>query len=158
MQSDLERKIKCSCIFSSPPAPYFAFLRLNLQHMEVPRLGVEWELQLLAYITATATATWDLSLIYNLPHSSWQCQIPGPLGEARHPACLIMNTSQICFCCATMFMCSCIFQVIFFFFWLYLQHMEFPGPGIKPVPQLQTVLQLWRHQILSLLCATRKRL
>ena len=37
----------------------FCFLGPHLQCMEVPRLGVELELQLLAY--TTATATWDLS-------------------------------------------------------------------------------------------------
>ena len=30
------------------------FLGLHLRHMEVPRLGIEWELQLPAYTTATA--------------------------------------------------------------------------------------------------------
>ena len=34
---------------------YFAFLRLHLWHMDVPRLGVESELQLPAYARATAT-------------------------------------------------------------------------------------------------------
>ena len=33
---------------------YFVFLGLHLLHMEVPRLGVESELQLPAYATATA--------------------------------------------------------------------------------------------------------
>ena len=33
---------------------FFVFLRLYLWHMEVPRLGVTSELQLLAYTTATA--------------------------------------------------------------------------------------------------------
>jgi len=33
---------------------FFLLLGLHLQHMEVPRLGVESELQLLAYTTATA--------------------------------------------------------------------------------------------------------
>ena len=33
----------------------FVFLQPHLQHMEVPRLGVESELQLLTYTTATAT-------------------------------------------------------------------------------------------------------
>ena len=33
---------------------FFAFLGLRSQHMEVPRLGVELELQLLAYTTAAA--------------------------------------------------------------------------------------------------------
>ena len=32
---------------------FFHFLGLCLQHMEVPRLGIESELQLLAYTTAT---------------------------------------------------------------------------------------------------------
>ena len=38
----------------------FVFLGLNLQHMEVPRRGVESELQLPAYITAYITMP-DLS-------------------------------------------------------------------------------------------------
>ena len=59
----------------------FFFLGLHLQHMEVPRLGVEWELQLTAY--TTATAMWDLSHICNLHHSSWQTQIPKLLSKAR---------------------------------------------------------------------------
>ena len=33
---------------------FFFFLRPHLQHMEVPRLGVELELQLPAYPAATA--------------------------------------------------------------------------------------------------------
>ena len=36
---------------------YFVFLGLHPQHMEVPRQGVESELQLPAY--TTAAATWD---------------------------------------------------------------------------------------------------
>ena len=49
--------------------------------MEVPRLGVESELKLLAY--ATATAMQDPSHICNLYHSSRQHQILNPLSEAR---------------------------------------------------------------------------
>ena len=49
---------------------FFFFSGPHPQHMEVLRLGVESELQLLAY--ATATATWVLSRIYNLHHSSRQ--------------------------------------------------------------------------------------
>ena len=52
----------------------FAFFRLHLQHMEVPRLGVGSELQLPTYTTDTtyntAMATWDPSHICNLYHSS----------------------------------------------------------------------------------------
>ena len=61
------------------------FLGLHLQHMEVAMLGVESELQLPAY--ATATAMLDPSLICKLHHSSWQCQVPGPLSKGRnlHP-------------------------------------------------------------------------
>ena len=57
------------------------FLGLHPQHMKVPRLGIESELQLLAY--ATATAMQDPSHIYDLQHISWQCQIPDPLSEAQ---------------------------------------------------------------------------
>ena len=39
----------------------FVFLGLHLEHVEVPRLGVELGLQLLAYTAATATATQGLS-------------------------------------------------------------------------------------------------
>ena len=49
--------------------------------MEVPRLEAESELEPLAY--ATDTATWDLSHICNVHHSSWQRWIPNPLSEAR---------------------------------------------------------------------------
>jgi len=62
--------------------------------MEVPRLGVETELQLPAY--ATATAKRDLSYVCNLHHSSRQSQIPNPLSEARDQTCLLMDTSQVC--------------------------------------------------------------
>ena len=47
--------------------------------MEIPRLGVESELQLPAY----ATATPDLSCIFDLYHSTWYCWILNPLSGAR---------------------------------------------------------------------------
>ena len=46
----------------------------HLWHMEVPRLGIESELQLQAYSIATATATWDPSRMCNLHHSWQQCR------------------------------------------------------------------------------------
>ena len=49
-------------------------------HMEVPRLGVELELQLLACVTATITL--DLSHVCDLHRSSWQHRIPNPLSKA----------------------------------------------------------------------------
>ena len=66
--------------------------------MEIPRLGVESELQLPA--NSTATATWDLSFVCNLHHSSRQRQIPDPLSEARYRTCILTDTSRICFHCA----------------------------------------------------------
>ena len=49
--------------------------------MEGPRLGVESELLLPAYTTATATR--DPSHMCNLPHSSWQRQILNPPSKVR---------------------------------------------------------------------------
>ena len=59
-----------TCIFFGGP---------HLRHMEVPRLGVEWELPL----PATATATPDPSHIWDLHHSSRQHWILNPLSKAR---------------------------------------------------------------------------
>ena len=61
--------------------------------MEVPRLGVEAELQLPAYTTAIAMP--DLSFICDLHHSLGQHQICNPLSEARDQICLLMDTSQV---------------------------------------------------------------
>ena len=58
--------------------------------MEVPRLGVESELQLPVYTTATAMP--DPSRICNLHHSS---QILNPLSEARDRACVLMDPRQV---------------------------------------------------------------
>lgn len=77
----------------------FCFLGLHPQHMEIRRLGVESELQLPAH--TTATATWDLCLVCDLYHSSWQHQIPDPLSEARDWTHILMYTSRTCFRCAT---------------------------------------------------------
>ena len=60
---------------------FLVFWGLHSQNMEVPRLGVESELQRLA--TATATATPDPSCICDPQHSLWQRWILNPLGEAR---------------------------------------------------------------------------
>ena len=50
-------------------------------YMEVSQLGVESDLQLPAY--TTATAMWDPSHVCNLHHSSWQRQILNPLSKAH---------------------------------------------------------------------------
>ena len=72
---------------------FFAKKGPNLYYMEVPRLGVESELQLLAYTTAAATQ--DLSCICDLHHSSWQRQILNPQNKARDGTCVLMDTSQV---------------------------------------------------------------
>ena len=72
---------------------FLTFLGLHLQLAEVPRLGVESELQLPAY--ATATATPDPSCICDLRHSSQQCLILNPLSEARDQALILMDTSPV---------------------------------------------------------------
>ena len=60
---------------------YFVFLHFGLhpQHMEVPGLGVESELQK----PATATATLDPSCNCDLCYSLWQHRILNPLSKAR---------------------------------------------------------------------------
>ena len=67
--------------------------------MEVLRLGVELELQLLAYTTATAMQY--PSWVCHLRHSSQQLWIPNPLSKARDQTCVLMGASQIHFFCAT---------------------------------------------------------
>ena len=71
----------------------FCFLGLHLQHMEVPKLGVQSELQLLAY--TTATETWDPSQVCNLHHSSRQRQILNPLSEVRDGTHILMDSSWV---------------------------------------------------------------
>ena len=77
----------------------FCFLGPYLRHMEVPRLGVQLELQLPAYATATATS--DPSHACDLHHSSQQHQILNPLSKARDRTLNLMIPSRICFCFTT---------------------------------------------------------
>ena len=77
---------------------YFFFVVLwpHLWHLEVPRLGDELELQLLDY--ATATAVLNPSHVCYLHHSPQQPWIFNQLRETRDGTCVLMDTSQICFC------------------------------------------------------------
>ena len=84
--------MKCTFIL------FFVFLGLHLQHMEVPRLGIELELQPPAYTTATATR--NLSHVCCLYHSSGQSWILNPLSEARDRTHVLADASQICSCWA----------------------------------------------------------
>ena len=78
---------------------FLSFLLLLLilgplpRHMEVPRLGVELELQPSDY--ATATATQHPSRICNLHDSSRQRQILNPLSKARARTHNLMVPSRI---------------------------------------------------------------
>ena len=118
----------------------FVFLGLHPWHMEVPRLGVQSELLLSSYTTATATP--DPRHICNLHHSSQQRQILNPMSKARDQTCKLVVPGQIRFCCATMGTpnFSEIFKNVFilfififlFFFWMCQCGMwNFPGQGSK---------------------------
>ena len=75
---------------------FFWFLG-HRQHMQVPSLGVESELQLPAY----ATATQDPSHVCDLHHSSQQSQILKPLSKVRDQTHNFMAPRWIGFCCTT---------------------------------------------------------
>ena len=96
----LLRFLSLSLIFDSFAIIFFFFfLELHPKHMEVLRPGVQQELQMSAY--TTAIAMWDLSCICILHHSSQQCCILNPLSKVWDQTCILMDTSHICFYCAT---------------------------------------------------------
>ena len=63
--------------------------------MEVPRLGGESELQLLAYATATAMPGPSCFCFCDVHHSSWATRILSPLGEATDQTYIFMDPSQV---------------------------------------------------------------
>ena len=69
-------------------------------NLEIPRLGVELELQLFIYITPTAMP--DRSHVCNLHHSLWQCWIPNPLRKVRDWTCIFIDSSWFVYHWATM--------------------------------------------------------
>ena len=71
---------------------FSVFLGPHRRHMEVLRRGVKLELQLPAYVTATATQ--DPSLFCDLHPSSRQHRIPNPLNGARDHTRVLMDASQ----------------------------------------------------------------
>ena len=85
-------KIWCKFIGHSYFYLFFWLLGLYSRHMEVPRLGVESELQLPAY--ATATATPDPSCVCDLHHSLRQCSILNPLGKDRDQTRILRETTS----------------------------------------------------------------
>ena len=79
----------CFCLFLF----VFVFFFRAAPAAYIPRLGVKLELQLLAYPTATAMQ--DPSCVFDLHHSSRQCQIPNPLSEARNRTLVLTDTSRV---------------------------------------------------------------
>ena len=71
----------------------FCFLGPCVQHMEIPRLGVESELQLPTYTIAIAMQ--DPSHVCDLHHGLWQHQTLNPLSKVRHQTCILMDTSWV---------------------------------------------------------------
>ena len=85
---------RARCVQASfPPSFLPPFLPPNLWRMEVPRVGVESELQLLAYTTATATP--DPSCVCDLHHGSWQRWILNLLRKSRDQTHILMDNSQV---------------------------------------------------------------
>ena len=74
---------------------FFCFLGPHVWHMESPRLGVESELQLPTYTTATAMQ--GLSRVCDLHHSSRPRWILNPQSKARDRTCNLMVLSRIHF-------------------------------------------------------------
>ena len=70
---------------------FFCFLGPNLHHMEVPRLGVELELQLLAYSTGQF---WTASATYTTAHSN-AGYLLNPLSKHKDWTSTFTDTSQV---------------------------------------------------------------
>ena len=133
--------------------------------MEVPRLGVESQLQWTTYTTATAmpvTYTTAQGKTRSLTHwatprikpkSSWICRVCYPwttmgtrynqifypncaLKEALHHPLQPQVRSQT-------------FKLVCLFVCPQSRHVEVPRPGIQPVPQWWPEPQQWQHQVLN---------
>ena len=74
---------------------FFGFLGQRPQHMEVPRLGVELELELPAYTTATATPDPSCVRICAAHRNAGSFN---PLSETRDCIHVLTDTSQFCYC------------------------------------------------------------
>ena len=81
IRNEVLKKQICFFIFFLGPHPCL---------MEIPQLGVESELQLLAYTTATAMP--DPSHICDLHWSLWQCEILNPLSKVSNQTHSLLDT------------------------------------------------------------------
>ena len=122
---------------------FVLFLGPQLQHMEVPRLGLKSELQLLTYTTATAMP--DPNHFCDLSLSSKQRCILNPLSKARDQSTSSWILVRFIFIelqwdlhCGTWFFLFIIgssLPILFFFYFSFLaspQHMELLGEGSDP--------------------------
>ena len=97
----IQDQVRCYAVLSSSLSMtiIFFFLGPHLRHMEVPRLGIESEVQLPAFTAATAMP--DPSRLCQLHHSPRQHGIPNPQSKARDQTWNFMVPSRIHFRCAT---------------------------------------------------------
>ena len=121
---------------------FFCFFGPHPWYMEVPRLGGESELQLPAYTTATAIQ--DPSHVWDLYHSSRQCQILNPLhwtwGSNLHHGRQYWILNLLCYSGNSLFL-EFFYYYLFSFFWLPNGTWS-SGPGIRSEPKLQP-MQHW---------------
>ena len=112
-----------------------SFLGLHQKHMEVPKLGVQSQLQPPAYTTATAMS--DLSCILDLHGNT------GFLTHWARPGIKSeLSWILVEFLTPWAIMGTPIFIIIIIFFlWPHPWHMEVSGPGIESKPQLWPMLQ-----------------
>ena len=112
----MEAEIWISCNFHMSWIFFFplVFLGPYLWLVEVPRPGVELELQLPVYTTAPTMP--DPSPVCDLHHTSCQHWILDPLKEARDWICILVDTSRLHYHWADRTPCHGIFFWFFFFF------------------------------------------
>ena len=96
----------------------FCFLGLHPQHMEVPRLGVESELQLLAYATATAKSQqrW-IQATYTTAHDNARSlnHWARPGIESMSLCCTFFSVHLLCI----LYSRYVIYHMFVFLFWTY---------------------------------------
>ena len=93
----------------------------------------------------TATATPDLSCVYDLHHSSWQHRILNPLSKARDQTCILMDTSQVHYRWARMGT-PCVFYI------LMLSRRHCKGPVSFPVETWPALSSRLQHHLACLNC------
>ena len=122
---------------------FLVFLGPHLRHMEVPRLGVESELQLPASPQPQQRQTWASPATYPTA-----CSNAGSLTYWARPG--IEPTSS--WILVGFLLTEPQSPGINLCIWQWPQHAEVLGPGIKTSPQMWPKSQQRQRQILNLLC------